>query len=399
MRLIINELKKIFKPQSLLIAVLIFLFLCLVFPGTLRESISLTVKFDSENYPEQIPLDVSVYSVELKFNDMLLKKYGNSIDSTELPLVKSQLDAFAEQLKTASQNDKILNRNGIELSDELFFYSIYESQNAHEISEMDQQYIWECSNGVRQLENTDYPIYFAGALKNIVDYMENQSGNGTAVYHVLSNAVVSGIITDLQIILWATVSALFLVVPYMVEENRSKIELFEYTSMVGRKSYFNKIIAIIISLICTIGMGAGCSALIFTKWDLSRYYHSNISTLLYSDKSIGYSDFLRRCYSECSLIQIYCSLLIGLLICGILIVSLSAIVSYRFDNIVSAFAVNLLFMAVPILFFSRYISYGLSLDGGILITKFEPIFVTFLIVAVVTAMILFDAKRKKSVEV
>ena len=330
---------------------------------------------------------------------MLLKKYGNSIDSTELPLVKSQLDAFAEQLKTASQNDKILNRNGIELSDELFFYSIYESQNAHEISEMDQQYIWECSNGVRQLENTDYPIYFAGALKNIVDYMENQSGNGTAVYHVLSNAVVSGIITDLQIILWATVSALFLVVPYMVEENRSKIELFEYTSMVGRKSYFNKIIAIIISLICTIGMGAGCSALIFTKWDLSRYYHSNISTLLYSDKSIGYSDFLRRCYSECSLIQIYCSLLIGLLICGILIVSLSAIVSYRFDNIVSAFAVNLLFMAVPILFFSRYISYGLSLDGGILITKFEPIFVTFLIVAVVTAMILLDAKRKKSVEV
>ena len=89
MRLIINELKKIFKPQSLLIAVLIFLFLCLVFPGTLREDISLTVKFDSENYPEQIPLDVSVYSVELKFNDMLLKKYGNSIDSTELPLVKN----------------------------------------------------------------------------------------------------------------------------------------------------------------------------------------------------------------------------------------------------------------------------------------------------------------------
>lgn len=383
----------------MLVSIFIFLFLCLVFPGTLRECMSLKNKFDTESYPEQIPLDTSAYSVELKFNDMLLKNYGNSIGSTELPLVRNQFEAFAKQLKTAAENDGILKRNGIELNDDLLFCSIYDSPDTHEISEADQQYIWECTNGVRQLANTDYPVYFAGALKNIVNYMENYSESDTPVYNVLSNTVVSGIKTNLQIILWATISAVFLVVPYMTEENRSRIELFEYTSKTGRSSYLNKIFAVIIASICTTGTGAVCSALILHRWNLSRYYHSNISTLLFIDKNIGYSEFLNKCYSECSLIQIYFYLLTGLLIFCISVISLAAAVSYRFDNIISAFAVALPFMVAPISFFLRYISDGLSLDGGIFTTKLEPVFVTLLILSVTTAVILFDIHRRKTADI
>ena len=399
MRLIINETKKIFSLKHLFITVIIFFFLSFMFPGNFNECVLLIDKFDTENYPEQIPLDFSKYSVEKKFNDMLLEKYGTYIDNSELPLVQKQFHTFFEQLKGAAQNDDILIRNGIILGEDLSFYSIYESDNAPDISESDQQYIWECTNGVRQLDKTDYPIYFAGALKRIIDYMDNQNGVSENVYHILSKDIISGIEKNLQIILWATIAGMFLIIPYMVEERRSNINLFEYTSKVGRKSYVNKIIAVAFSAFFVICVGVICSLVLFFKWNISQYYDCNISTLLYMDKNISYSNFLKYCYSEFSLLEAYFTLLLGLLLFGIIVIILTAIVSYHFDNIISAYAVNSLSVVSLAVFFRRYVSYGLSFESGVFTTKYELYLAIIIVLILLTSIILRSTKRKKFVEV
>ena len=97
--LIAKELKKIFKLRNVVVAVCVFLLL--VSLSVFRHANSTIIKLDTENYPEKIPFDLKYYSVELKFKDMLLTKYGKTIDANELPLIREELQIFGKKLDEA----------------------------------------------------------------------------------------------------------------------------------------------------------------------------------------------------------------------------------------------------------------------------------------------------------
>ncbi len=393
MKILFYEIKKIFDFKAVIVGIVVFLFLNIVFPGTIRENISLYNQYDTENYPEQIPLDLSHYSVDLKYNDMLLERYGETVDADELPLLKEQLEVFAQQLKFAVENDEILNYYGIRLNDDFTLYTIYEEEPP--LTDEEQQYIWECTNGVRKLDGTDYPIYFVQALQSTINYVENLMMNDDIEdksYHIMSSAVVSGISENIFIVLWATISSFFIIVPYIIKEKQSNIEVFEYSSKTGRAAYRNKLFAIIISLIITIGVGVCISLLFFGIWDIQRYYNSPVDSLILINNGANFNKF----YSGFSLIQIYMGLLFGQFICSIAAVLITAIIAYRFGNVISGVLTALLLSSIPVFFNFRYIVFALELHRVTLSTKYEPIFFVSSVLFIVLTVIILVVNKKKN---
>lgn len=395
--LIANELKKIYKLRYVAVAASVFLLFGYFF--VFQGADSTIKKFDTENYPENITYENGVYSVELKFKDMILAKYGNTIDTNELPLVKEELQRFEKQVKEAERNDEILKRAGFNPDFGAF-------ERNHELSDEDQQYVWEYSNGTLRFEGTDYPVYFLDGFQEIVDYMESMAERGeNPVYHVLSDSFGYAIGNELSIIVIAAAASLFMIIPYMVNENKSKIALFEYSSKTGRKSYANKLIAVIITLFITIGTSAGMAAAYFRLWDISRYYDCKIDTMMITShvylRDLEYADLpgiYSKCYTGLTFLELYVLLLLGLSLCGILTVFLASIIAYRFDNIFAPFSIGLLLLSLPIIFNERFVSYVIHVNNydDFLTTKYEPlIFLGVLLFAAVFVAFMANRERKK----
>lgn len=401
-KLILNELKKIFKFRNVVVAVCVFLFLG--FLTVFRDVNSVISKFDTENYPEQIPLDLSHYSVELKFKDTLLKKYGETIDADELPLVKEELQKFEKQVDSALRNDEILKSAGFNADTRHY-------EGLREVSPEVEQYCFTVTEGFYKYDGTDYPVYFENGFREVVNYMETAAEQGKPqVYHVMSDTFDYEIGEDLSIILFAVAASLFIVVPYMVSENKSKTALFEYSSKIGRKSYGNKIAAVAVSQFITVGIGALIAAAYFLSWNVSRYYNCKIDTsriINFIDNNTMPQEYYwpivsSKCYSGLTLLELYILLLLGVSLCGILTLLLAAIIAYHFDNIFAPFAIGLLLLSIPIAFYERAVITGLNLssmfsDGSeMLTTKYEPfIFIAVLIAVTVIAVVIEIRKKKK----
>lgn len=399
-KLILNELKKIFKFRNVIVAASVFLILSGLFLGVNGASIS---KFHTENYPDQIFAKSNRYSVELKFKDTLLKKYGKTIDINELPLIKEELEKFEKQVREAKRNDDVLKRAGYNAE------AGYFEGNA-DLSQEDNRHVLDVINGYYQYEGTDYPVYFLQGFQEIVDYMDTAGKYGKIqVYHVLSDTVVKEISQNFHLVIFAVIASLFIIVPFMVNENRSRTVIFEYSSKVGRKSYVNKIAAVIISQFITVGAGAFMTTALLFLWNVSRYYNCKIDALIFTlntfPADIAHSELWNvssKLYSGLTFLEFYILLLSGITLCGVMVLLLTAIISYHFDNIFAPFAIGILLLLLIALFYERYVVIGLNLPSffganRLLTTKYEPfIFIAVLIVVTVAAAVIEITKKKKA---
>lgn len=402
LKVISKELIKIFRFRNVVVAASVFLILSGLFLGVNGASIS---KFHTENYPDQIFAKSNRYSVELKFKDTLLKKYGKTIDANELSLIIEELQKFEKQVYEAKRNDEVLKRAGYNADGDYF-------EGNADLSQEDNRHVLDVINGYYQYEGTDYPVYFLQGFQKIVDYMDTAGKYGKIqVYHVLSDTVVEEISQNLHLVIFAVIASLFIIVPFMVNENRSRTVIFEYSSKVGRKSYVNKIAAVIISQFITVGAGAFMTTALLFLWNVSRYYNCKIDTLIFTlntfPADIVHSELWNvsfELYSGLTYLEFYILLLSGITLCGVMVLLLTAIISYHFDNIFAPFAIGILLLSLIALFYERYVVIGLNLPSffganRLLTTKYEPfIFIAVLIALTVTAAVI-EIRKKKKVEI
>lgn len=402
LKVISKELIRIFQFRNVVVAVSVFLVLSSLFLGVNGASIS---KFHTENYPDQISVESNHYSVELKFKDTLLKKYGGTIDVNELSLIKEELEKFKTQVYEAERNDEVLIRAGYNAE------AGYFEGNA-DLSQEDRQQVLDVINGFYQYEGTDYPVYFLKGFQEIVDYMDTAGKYGKIqIYHVLSDTVVNGISQNLHLVIFAVIASLFIIVPFMVNENKNQTVIFEYSSKVGRKSYINKIAAVIISQFITVGTGAFMTTALFFLWNVSRYYNCKIDTLIFTlntfPADIVHSELWNvssKLYSGLTFLEFYILLLSGITLCGVMVLLLTAIISYHFDNIFVPFSIGILLLSQIALFYERYVFIGLNLPSffganRLLTTKYEPFIFIVVLIAVTVATAVIEIRKKKKVEI
>lgn len=402
LKVISKELIRIFQFRNVVVAVSVFLVLSSLFLGVNGASIS---KFHTENYPDQISVESNHYSVELKFKDTLLKKYGGTIDINELSLIKEELEKFKTQVYEAERNDEVLIRAGYNAE------AGYFEGNA-DLSQEDRQQVLDVINGFYQYEGTDYPVYFLKGFQEIVDYMDTAGKYGKIqIYHVLSDTVVNGISQNLHLVIFAVIASLFIIVPFMVNENKNQTVIFEYSSKVGRKSYINKIAAVIISQFITVGTGAFMTTALLFLWNVSRYYNCKIDTLIFTlntfPADIVHSELWNvssKLYSGLTFLEFYILLLSGITLCGVMVLLLTAIISYHFDNIFVPFSIGILLLSQIALFYERYVFIGLNLPSffganRLLTTKYEPFIFIVVLIAVTVATAVIEIRKKKKVEI
>ena len=400
-KLILNELKKIFKFRNVIVAAAIFITIG-TFLGIFSDFVSLPGSFGSQG--------VSSSAVSIRFADMLLQKYGESIDLSELPQVKADFEIVSQDVIAAAEKSEYLKRRDLTLTES---FSLVSDGYSDDESPEEIQYSYEIACGNRCLEGAKYPLYFARGLQEIIDYFETVEKSGIKSdisYDVMSTTFTNSMTYNLVILMFITAVSLFIIIPYMVEENKSKTALLEYSSKAGRSSYINKLIAVAIAMVIMMGAGAGAAAVNFMGWDISRYYNCKIDTIMVSEyidpwriANFGLSDIFSKCYSGLTLLELYILLLLGVSICGIFTLLLAAIIAYHFDNIFAPFAIGLLLLSIPIAFYERAVITGLNLssmfsDGSeMLTTKYEPfIFIAVLIVVTVIAVVIEIRKKKKA---
>ena len=403
-KLIAEELKKIFKLRNVAVAAVMVVAVGVLL-GFFSDFISLSGSFTSQG--------VFSSDVSIRFSDMLLQKYGETIDMDELPQLKADFETVSQDIIAAAEKSEYLKRTGSTLTED---FNLKANGDSNDESPEEIQYSFEIRHGNRCLDGAKYPLYFARSLQRIIGYFEDaeKSGmKGNISYDVMSTSITNSIDDNLHIPLLFIIVSLFIIVPYMIEENKSKAALLEYSSKVGRASYKNKIIAVVIAMFITVGAGACAAAVNFSGWGISRYYGCKIDTLkithfiedVFPPSNYNFSLISSKCYSGFTLLEIYILLLLGLSLCGILTLLLAAIIAYHFDNIFAPFAIGLLLLSVPVIFFERAVRVGLSLapvlndTGKMLTTKYEPFIFIAVLMALTIITVVIEIRRKKRAEI
>lgn len=392
MSIIINEMKRIFKLKHVLIAVIFLLLTGMIFPGEFIGNIRFINKTHTDNYPEQIPLDFNNYSLELMFKDMILEKYGETIDRNELDLIKSQFKVFFESVFEAVEKDELLKKAGLVINDEYEFVSIYSPDECPVFSDEEQQYQWECVNGTKRLEGTEYPLYF---LKAFQDLISNVEANNKNIY-VMSTTLIGGIADNTCIVFMSVIAMLFLIVPYAIDQKRNDIVTVGYSSKTGRKIYLYKLISVLISSSIFIGIFVLFSAIIFKCYQVQRYYHCIIDSNIFQEYSIK---SLKSFYSGMSFLSLYVGLILFIYICGVLVSEIAYVISSKFDNVISSIAACIPILIVSIMVFYRYIVYALDLSKGALLFRFEPVLIVLVLCIILTVMVMLSYRKQKKYDI
>lgn len=276
MKVIAQELKKLFRPCCLLAFLVLLVALWRAIPESQQQ---VCERMHTQNYPEQFTIYDNC-SVDLLFNDFLLETYGDTLTADDLPELRRRHAELLDQVDRAVPNDEILQRIGQTFDRETESFSGFEVLPGEELpdlgfTEEEQIYEWSCINGQTRLAGTDHPIGFLFLFREVI-YTVEQFG----VYHVCAPSLINAIGDNLIIVTFFSVAALALVVIYGTAETRSRTNVLAYTSRIGRRIDRRKLLSAAIAGAITVAVGVAVTAILFSFWDVQRYYGCEIDSAM-----------------------------------------------------------------------------------------------------------------------
>ena len=184
MTILLLELKKIFRPVPLLLALGL---LCCFLPSAVKSQRKALSQTDTSAYPKQITIyDVTGgrCSIDLLFHDYLLERYGKTISEEDLPELAAEREQLLDQITAAAVQDPILLRNRMvfDPDSEQFSVPYLEGENEDDISEADQIYLWSVTNGQTRLEGTDHPIGFLSKYTTVMNRIRQNCSSQVMSY-------------------------------------------------------------------------------------------------------------------------------------------------------------------------------------------------------------------------
>lgn len=378
MRLFIQEMKKMFRPGYLAVAVICFLFWG--FFTSYRFFPAMISQAHTDSYPEDIPIDAH-YSMELLFKDALLEEYGPTLEKSELPRLREQYEQLGSQIRRAAESDEILMKNGGYLEDDFTLSGLVITENGNDdmpqFSESEQEYRHRFTNGQLQLPGTDAPVYFVQRLYDMLPQLENAAQNlsdNETVYTILSTTLVSNLVDCLYPVFLAGMCSLFLIVPYAILENQRGTVSLLYSSRRGRRIEHLRLWSIAACALMFLAVGIFFSAIMFGSWDVERYYSSSIDSVMLEIKAPAlYNNFeqvglqsssmqvlQQSAYSGITFLQLYINLCAALVLAIISIILITGTILSHMRNIIAAFTAAVPFAILGYAFFSRYVEKAIN---------------------------------------
>ena len=281
MRLLFQEVKKIFLPGRCLIALVALLILCWNVP---RIQSNAMLVLHTEDYPESFTFDDGDYSVHQLFQDHLLEDFGSIITQEDTAELEERIRHLEAQLIKVAAEDPVLARTGTRYDPQLGHFI---SQHGA-ISDDDQIYLWSYINGQTKPEGMDAPIFFLFGYRGVLETLTLQR-----VYYPLGYFPLLCMASNLDIPVYFIYAAGFLLLLYGVGESRSGTEELAFSTKTGPRVLSRKIIAAVISGFIITLAGTVLAFLLLSRWQIQRYYGSVIDTALFSAKELqqfGYAE-------------------------------------------------------------------------------------------------------------
>lgn len=352
-----QELKKLFRPQYVAIALVVFI----VSSGFYAvPGFHYNYPVTHQPQPQSNATEAVFYdSCDVLFTDMLLTEYGPAIEKSELPRFREQTERFFTQVREAVKNDTKLQDAHMRLNDDyqiipdFDFYDGPDMEKEHEY--MDNPYISACLYGNIQLPGTDYPLGFAYKMHLLLTGLESASaatsGQEDVLYHVTSFEFIREMSYALLPILFASLCSILVIVPYGILENRSRTLPLLCSTRTGRKLERKRLGAALICVLCFVAVGAALAVVQFTSWDMDAYYatvaddgiyEANGLSLDFRGKIGGFSDESPIAYGGSTFLGLFIQLFIFSVISGIICPLLALLIAFHLRNRVTAFTASLL---------------------------------------------------------
>ncbi len=347
MTILLLELKKIFRPVPLLLALGL---LCCFLPSAVKSQRKALSQTDTSAYPKQITIyDVTEgrCSIDLLFHDYLLERYGKTISEEDLPELAAEREQLLDQITAAAAQDPILLRNRMvfDPDSEQFSVPYLEGENEDDISEADQIYLWSVTNGQTRLEGTDHPIGFLSKYTTVMNRIRQNCS-----YQVMSYDLFGLLSSNFLIVIACSCAALLLVVPYGVGEAKSRTEDLSVASKAGRAHGRKKLAAAVLAAGLVIGLGALLAVLAITQWGVSRYSGCDIGDAM--DICWNLTEYHGLTFGAFYLLRLLEHALLGLAVN-----TLAALLSLRIANSVTAIACAL---PLPLALIAFHVGYDMA---------------------------------------
>lgn len=372
MKILLLELKKFFRLRNVVIAlaVLWLLWNVLNVSGSHKAAV---ISTHVDDYPGRITVNDYDYSIRMLFEEYLLETYGNAITEAQLDELVDKRETLIEQVAAAAAVDEVLLRtlttfrpdpygNGVEFTTTL-------SPEDAEFSAEDQLYLWDCTNGQMHFPGTDHPVYFIDGFKDVIELIQEHGE-----YHVLPRDLLLKVRYNQMPIVYFIIAALLLVIPYGVSESRSRTEQLVFSTKAGRKTYLCKVLAAGIGSFIVIGIGVIVVSVMFSQWEVERYYDSLIDSAMavfkWTDPYQVTIDLAKQ-YGGISLLTFYIVMCMVFLLVGTGLTVVAAVVSLAVRNAVTGIAASIPVIASVIVFFIRYIYLALDYSSHSLISRWE----------------------------
>lgn len=372
MKILFLELKKFFRLRNVVIALAVLVLLWNAL-GTSRQHESAVIKAHTSNYPVRITINDYNYSIRMLFEEYLLETYGNVITAAQLDELVDKRESLIDQVSAAAAVDEVLLRtqtvfhpdpygNGVEFTTTL-------SPEDAGFSDDDQRYLWDCTNGQMHFAGTDHPVYFIDGFKDVIELIQEHGE-----YHVLPRDILLNIRNNQMPIVYFIIAALLLVIPYGVSESRSRTEQLVFSTKAGRKTYLYKVLAAGIGSVIIIGIGVVVVSVMFSQWEVDRYYDSRIDSAMavfkWTDPYQVPIDLAKQ-YGGISLLTFYIVMCMVFLLAGTGLTVVAAVVSLAVRNAVTGIAASIPVIAFAIVFFIRYVYLVLDYSSQSLISRWE----------------------------
>ena len=372
--MIIQEFKKVFRLKYCLIALAILAVLCAGIP---RQQTAAVKNARTDAYPERFFI-YDGYSVDILFQDFLLKTYDKTVTADAIPDLEQRRDAPSAHISVSAARDPVLQRCSTFFDPETAqFCGTNPNQS---LSEEDQIYLFSCINGQLRLDGTDCPVGFLSAIDSVLEHLR-QGGS----YQVLGSDLLSLLRRNLGIVTAFSLAALALVIPYGVSEARSGMVQLAYTAKRGRRSYTDKLLAVFLTGLGVTFLGVLLAIVLFSGWGVGRFWDCQILDAMTTLKEQAVPS-----YAGMTFLGYYAFQLLSLFLVNTAAILLAGLISLHLRNPVSALACCLPLPVGMWYYRLRYVDTLLDQGGPALPAK-EPLLVA--LCAVLAASLVTAAAR------
>lgn len=380
MRIVLNEIKKIFNFKMVFLLILVSLIIY-----------KMLISFELEFFPNGRPA-LDIYNIMVQ----MIEDYGNEMDEAELEDLKSIYYNKLEEANKFFSNNKEFNELGI------YSYEDYKYENSsdeinQEFEDIKWKYLLEKKEGNILWELQEFP--------NIIEFYENRNNRYSVnegfkkyderINEIIENKENEDILTSIvfdnynNLIKYfgicIVIGIAFMLTPLFLKDKIDKIDYLQYSSKHGRKLFQSKLIAGLISALIITTLELIILFILYRGNNTEMFFKSNINSI-----------FNDEFWVNITFIQYIFLTVIGTYILGIITAFISMFISNRVNTYIASIG-----MQVPSLFIIGGLTVTVLLNGlfSIYIAKYL-VFIIYLVLIVITVLsIIISSKKEKITDI